>query len=207
MAGTAVYNINRPTVAGDAGVWGGFLNTGMDTIDDIVARPKIVQVGPTYNVGGTTTLDLSLGRVFVFTVSGASTLAFSNIPSSTFAVAVRLLIVNGGAFTLTWPASILWSPFIGSPAAPNLHVAGNDIVDLWTRDAGVTWYGQLLRPTAGVLFQASNLSTTSASDVSLTSYVLPAGTLAANGQMLRISANWGLGGQTGSAYVKFVATN
>src|SRR5437879_11873015 len=87
MAGTTVYGINKPTVAGDSGVWGGFLNTGMDTIDNEITRSRIPFVSPTYNVGGTTTLDLNQttgGRVFVFTVSGASTLAFTGVPAATF---------------------------------------------------------------------------------------------------------------------------
>src|SRR2546429_6879745 len=111
MAGTTVYNINKPTVAGDSGVWGGFLNTGMDTIDNEIARSRIPFVSPTYNVGGTTTLDLNQttgARVFVFTVSGASSIAFSNVPSASFFAPIWVKITNGGSAVLTWPATVKW---------------------------------------------------------------------------------------------------
>ena len=146
MAGTTVYNINKPTVAGDSGVWGGFLNTGMDTIDNEIARSRVPFVSPTYNVGGTTTLDLNQttgGRVFVFTVSGASTLAFSNVPSSSFDCKVSLVITNGSAFVLTFPASVTWLAGV----APLLKASGVDIVDMETKDGGTTWYASARTPT------------------------------------------------------------
>jgi len=139
---TAVYALTKPANLGDSGTWGTPVDTNFDTIDDVMARPKIVQNAPTYNVGGTTTLDLSLARVFVFTVSGASTLAFSNVPSSTFAVHVHLVISNGSAFALTFPASVTWLPGV----APLFKTAGVDIVDLVTKDGGTTWYGSARHP-------------------------------------------------------------
>lgn len=185
MAGTTVYNINKPTVAGDSGVWGGFLNTGMDTIDNEIARSRVPFVSPTYNVAGTTTLDLNQttgGRVFAFTVSGASTLAFSNVPSSSFAVPVQLKITNGGSAALTFPASVTWLP--GS--APVFKASGVDWVTLWTIDGGTTWSAS--HPVS-VLFQAQQVATTSGADASLTSFILPAGALSANGQALRITVS------------------
>lgn len=134
---TAVYALTKPANLGDSGVWGGPVDTNFDTIDDVMARPKIVQNAPTYNVGGITTCDLSLARVFTLTVSGASTLAFSNVPSSTFAVYVDLLITNGAAFVLTFPASVTWL----QGTAPTFQTAGVDLVRLVTRDGGTTWYG------------------------------------------------------------------
>src|SRR5437879_10101803 len=111
----------------------------MDTIDNEITRSRIPFVSPTYNVGGTTTLDLNQttgARVFVFTVSGASTLAFSNVPAATFYAAIILKILNGGAFALTFPASVKWLS-TGTPnAAPALLTSGTDWVLLETLDAG-----------------------------------------------------------------------
>lgn len=207
MAGTTVYNINKPTVAGDAGVWGGFLNTGMDTIDNEIARLRVPWNNPTYNVGGTTTLDLNQttgARVFVFTVSGASTLAFSNVPSASFDVKVTLLITNGGAFALTFPASVLWLTGL----APTLKPSGYDIVDLETNNAGGTWFATLRNPRPGVLFQATNKTTTSTSEVSLVAYTLPAGVLAVDGQALRMTVRGRQATQNAViSRIKFGATN
>jgi hypothetical protein len=202
MAGTTIYSINKPTVAGDSGVWGGFLNTGMDTIDDIVARPKIPFSTPTYNVGGTTTCDCSVANEFLLTVSGASTLAFSNVPSASFAKRIRLLITNGSAFVLTFPASVTW---IGG-IKPTFKASGVDEVEMVTKDAGTTWYATLRNQTPGPLKQFQGLSTTSTSDVSLGSFVLPAGTLAVNGQQLRITVGGVAQTQNCFITVKFGAT-
>jgi hypothetical protein len=204
MANTAIYGVQKPTVAGDSGVWGGELNTGLDTWDNEIARSRVPFITPTYNVGGTTTLDLNQttgGRVFVFTVSGASTLAFSNVPSASFAVRIRLLITNGAAFVLTFPASVTWL----SRVAPTFNVAGVDEVELMTLDGGTTWYGSLRGPRAGVLYLNQALTTTSTSDVSLASYTLPANTLTVNGQALRVTIMGVTATQTCTVHPKFGA--
>src|SRR5213596_2434690 len=117
--------------------WDVEVNADLDTIDAEIARPRLPVNSPT--VGATTTCDLNLGRIFVFTVSQATTLAFTNVPSSSFAVRVRLLITNGAAFVLTFPASITWL----SGVAPSLKAAGIDELELVTKDGGTTWYGGL----------------------------------------------------------------
>jgi hypothetical protein len=193
MAVTANYGFTKPTVAGDAGVWGGFLNTDLDSIDLVLAVPKINWTSPT--VGATTTCDLSISRVFAFTVSQATTLAFSNPPTAAFDAKVALLITNGSAFVLTFPASVTWLAGV----APTLKAAGVDIVDLETKDAGVTWFATLRNPRPGTLYQNVSKTTTSGSDVSLDSFVLPAGTLGISGQALRITVAGSI--VTGSATI------
>src|SRR5256885_278341 len=121
--------------------------------------------------------------VFAFTVSGASTLAFTNVPSSGWAVVVTLLITNGSAFALTFPASVTWP----SGIAPTFKASGVDIVDLETKDAGATWYATLRNLRPGVLKQFAQLTTTSGTDASLASYALAAGALASNGHALRVT--------------------
>src|SRR5438128_11866490 len=84
--------------------WDVEVNADLDSIDAEIARPRIPPNSPT--VGATTTCDLNLSRFFIFTVSQATTLAFTNVPSASFAVRIRLLITNGSAFALTFPASV-----------------------------------------------------------------------------------------------------
>src|SRR6266550_6610542 len=205
MPGTTVYGINKPTVAGDSGVWGGFLNTGMDTIDNEIARSRIPFVSPTYNVGGTTTLDLNQttgGRVFKFTVSGASTLAFSNVPSSSFDARITLWITNGSAFVLSFPASVNWTAGI----APTLKASGVDLVDLETNDGGTTWQATLRNLRPGLLYQNQGLSTSSTTNVSIASYSLPANALSVNAQAIRVTVHGRAVTQAGTFFLKFGAS-
>ena len=48
-----------------------------------------------------------------------------------------LELTNGGAHTLTWPASVDW---VGG-TAPTLTAAGVDQLVFTTRDAGTTYFG------------------------------------------------------------------
>jgi len=185
---------------GDTG-WGTSVDTDFTNIENEIARGRIPFLSPT--VGATTTLDLSQtvgARVFVFTVSQATSIAITNVPSASFSAEIRLVIVNGSAFTVTWPASVSW---LGG-VAPVLKTSGTDLVEMQTKDGGTTWFAavradrrfQLGSSTA----QAAPITTpnvdntTSASGAgspaNLKSYVLPANALAVNGQGLRIRA-WG----------------
>lgn len=180
---TAIYGLVKPGNLDPAGsgLWGPKLNSGLDTIDSEIARPRIQFQSPT--VGGTTTLDLAQGRAFVFTVSQATTIAFTNVPSSSFYVRIRLLITNGSAFVVTWPASVSWL----SGVVPTLKVSGVDEIEMATKDGGTTWFATIRDLKPGNLYQNVSLSTTSGSEVSLATFALPAGLLAVNGQGIRIT--------------------
>jgi len=194
----------------------------MDDVDAELFAPRIGQSAWTW--GATTTVNLALARFFTGTNSQVSTIAFSNVPS-TFpngavvpVVECWLILTNGGAFAITWPASVTWL----SGTAPSLQAAGVDIVKLVTRDGGTTWYGALIdvrgRARVGtstlqarmaqVLYQNQSVQTASASEVSIVSYSLPANALAVNAQALRITAhgNYSAGSGTGAALIKFGAT-
>jgi len=195
-----------------SGLWGPKLNTDFDIIDGEFARPRIQFQSPT--VGGTTTLDLAQGRAFVFTVSQATTIAFANVPSSSFFVRIVCIITNGAAFALTWPASVTWL----TGGVPLFQVAGVDAVELLTKDGGTTWYARPLHggyARAGaaaatahvsqVLFQTNSLSTASTSEVSLTTFSLPAATLNINGRQIRITLG-GAATNTAIIRIKFGAS-
>ena len=210
---SAVFALVKPEVNASSGTWGTKLNADVDSLDDLIARPKIVFNSPT--VGASTTCDLSLARTFVFTVSQATTLAFSNVPSASFFVRVILIVTNGSAFVLTFPASVSWL----TGGVPSLQTSGVDVIELVTIDAGVTWRARLLnggyarvgastttaRPIQ-ILYQNQALSTASVGDTSLASYSLPASSLAVNGQSLRmLIAGHQTGANAGSVNFKFGA--
>ena len=154
------------------------------SVDKLLALPNPVTKAGTLVVS-TVTLDLSQALIWTYTVVGNTTFAFSNVAAAANrASAVILALTNGGAGTLTWPGSVTWL----SGNAPTFKVSGVDFVRFFTLNQGTTWYGEKLynyAPTR-TLFTAQGLSTTSTSDVSLTSFSLPAGTLGANGQILRL---------------------
>lgn len=76
------------------------------------------------SVSGTQTLNWAIASEWSFTVSAATTLAFTNPPASGFGEVVYLRITNGGAFTLTWPTG---TQFAGG-SAPTLTASGVDII-------------------------------------------------------------------------------
>lgn len=219
MATTSIYALTKPTVGGDSGVWGGYLNTDMDTLDDIIARPKVVFNSPT--VGATTTCDFSLARVFVFTVSQVTTLAFTNVPSSSFAVYADLVITNGSAFALTFPGSVTWLQGV----APSLQSSGVDVVRMVTKDGGTTWYaiqlgknlsitGTFKAQIGGSASQAKPAelvsmlsgSTGATGESSIVSYTLPASALAATTDAIRVRIYGSAVTQNAQLRLKFGAT-
>ena len=82
-------------------------------------------------------IDLSLGSVFTHTHGGSmSTFTLSNVPSSGVSGFI-LILVNGGSYALTWPASFKWA----AATPPVLTAAGTDIFTFTTNDFGTTWFG------------------------------------------------------------------
>ena len=90
------------------------------------------------NVSGTKAVNLTDGLAVSATITGATTFSFTGV-DSTGATVVVMHLINGGAYTITWPSSIKWA----GGTAPKFTAAGDDIVVLTTHDAGATWYGNV----------------------------------------------------------------
>ena len=82
-------------------------------------------------------VDLELGNVFTYTLSGGQTLTFTNPPATGTAGSFTLILTNGGSATLTWPTSIDWA----AATAPTLSSAGVDVLTFTSIDGGTIWYG------------------------------------------------------------------
>lgn len=159
MSTTTNYGWTKPTVGGDTDAWGGELNTDLDSIDATVfavsgvanaALPKAggTMTGALHAAGedfvhtavtpaaGTATCDLSLGNSFSFTVSGATTIALTNLPASGKFFQLRLEITNGGSAALTYFSGVR-TP--GGSGVGVLTAAGKDVLYFTTRDAGANW--------------------------------------------------------------------
>ena len=106
--------------------------------DQLVTRPVLKDYGETKVAMAAHTVDLSLGNVQTYTLSGNQTLVFSNPPATGTSGSFTLLVTNGGSATLTWPASVTkWA----GGTAPTLTASGVDIIVFTTIDAGTNWYG------------------------------------------------------------------
>ncbi len=95
------------------------------------------------SVSGTLTIDLTTGNSFVTTLTeNITTVTISNPPATgNYGQFVIKFIQDGagGAFTVTWPASVKWP----GGAAPVITVTNSaiDEITLRTIDAGTEWRG------------------------------------------------------------------
>ena len=109
--------------------------------DKIVIRPTLKDyavAGSTVgNLGSTETFNLETANFFSATLDQACTFTFSNPAGSGNFCGFVLALTNGGAFTITWPASVDWP----GGAAPTLTAAGLDILVFVTYNAGTNWNG------------------------------------------------------------------
>lgn len=131
--GVAVFGTNPTltgvTLAGEAAC-----------ADNLVTRATLkdyaVEGDAIGSTGATRTFDMAVANFFSATLDQACTFTFSNPPASgDFGVFV-LELTNGGAFAITYPASV---DFPGG-VAPTLTAAGVDQLAFTTRDGGTTFF-------------------------------------------------------------------
>lgn len=89
---------------------------------------------------GANDINLATGNAFTKTISGATTLTVSNVPSTGNFIAFILDLTNGGSATITWWSGMKWA----GGAAPSLTAAGRDVMGFLSHDGGTTWTGMLL---------------------------------------------------------------
>ena len=116
---------------------GGVVTGLVNMSDQIVQRPVLKDYAETkVAMGSATAVNLENGNVFSKTISGTTTLTFTN-PSSAAATSFSLILTNGGSATLNFPSAVDWS----AATAPTLTASGIDILTFTTIDGGTIWYG------------------------------------------------------------------
>ena len=105
--------------------------------DNVLQRPVLKDYSETKVAMAAHAVDLELGNVFTYTLSGGQTLTFTNPAASGTACSFTMIITNGGSATLTWPTSIDWA----AATAPTLSSAGVDVLTFTSIDGGTIWYG------------------------------------------------------------------
>jgi hypothetical protein len=131
--GVAVFGTNPTltgvTLAGEAAC-----------ADNLVTRATLkdyaIEGSAIGSTGATRTFDLAVANFFSATLDQACTFTFSNPPTSGDFGCFVLELTNGGAFVITYPASV---DFIGG-TAPTLTAAGVDQLVFTTRDGGTTYF-------------------------------------------------------------------
>jgi hypothetical protein len=118
---------------------GGTLSGTIVAADQIISAPVMKDYAETKAAMAAHDVDLTLGNVQTYTLSGNQTLTFSNPPASGSAGSFTLIVTNGASATLTWPTSVDWA----GGTAPTLTASGIDILTFTTIDGGTIWYGFL----------------------------------------------------------------
>ena len=125
-------------VVGTAAILGANTFTGTQNLaDQIVQRPLLKDYSESKVAMAANDVNLELGNVFTYTLSGAQTLTFSNPIASGNSSSFSLILTNGGSATLTFPTAVDWP----AATAPTLSSAGVDVLTFVTIDGGTIWYG------------------------------------------------------------------
>ena len=85
-------------------------------------------------------IDLATGNLFTKTISGATTLTVSNVPTTGTAASFILEVTNAGSAAITWFFGVKWA----GGTAPTLTASGVDVLGFYSHDGGTKWHGFLL---------------------------------------------------------------
>ena len=113
------------------------LGGGIACADEVIGRPRFTDYAETKQAMAANSVDLTLGNVQTYTLSGDQTLTFDNPSGTGNSCSFTLIVTNGGSSTLTWPTAVDWA----GGSAPSLTSSGIDILTFMTVDAGTIWYG------------------------------------------------------------------
>jgi hypothetical protein len=116
---------------------GGVVTGLINMSDQILQRTVLKDYSETKVAMAAHAVDLELGNVFTYTLSGGQTVTFTNPPASGTAGSFTMIVTNGGSATLTWPTSVDWP----AGTAPALTASGVDLIFFTTIDGGTIWYG------------------------------------------------------------------
>ena len=89
--------------------------------------------------GGSYTFNVSLVNLFKREITGDATFIFSDPPPVSFFRSFLLILKDAGAYTITWPTTIKWIAGV----LPDLSTTGYSVLNFFTIDGGVIWYGFL----------------------------------------------------------------
>lgn len=110
------------------------------TGDESVSGAKTFAQGPYGTTAAVTANEINLanGTVFTKTISANTTFTITGVPTGS-ACSFSLILTNGGAYAVTWPASVKWT----GGNVPTLTESGVDLLTFLTPNGGMTWYGVL----------------------------------------------------------------
>ncbi len=133
--GAIAGDVDLSSYTGDVGITG-------DT--SITGELKATSYNESFiTLSGTTPfVNCETGNVFSQTLSGNTTVSFSNPPASGTALGFSLKIVqdaSASGYTVTWPSSVDWPSGI-APTLTSTASAVDQFV-FYTHDGGTTWYG------------------------------------------------------------------
>lgn len=84
---------------------------------------------------GANDINLASGNLFTKTISGATTLTVSNVPTTGNVGYMILELTNAGSAAITWFSGVKWA----GGTAPTLTAAGKDIISMYSHDGGTVW--------------------------------------------------------------------
>jgi len=107
--------------------------TRIETTEDFVEKVK--DHGTVSS--GTEQFKLNQGTYHIVTVGGDFTVAFTGWPDAGLVASFTLKLINAGAHTLSWPASVDWP----GGTEPSWTAAGTDFALFMSGDNGTIVYG------------------------------------------------------------------